>query len=87
MATGSIALSFLGHIQMAVKLRPLQSHRLKSRKQLTGMKYWSQEPPSASVDLVSAVMAGNMPIVMVKVKQTDSAKIQIFLKIFTMEMS
>lgn len=31
----------LTHIQTAVKLRPPQSHRLKSRKQLTGIKYWS----------------------------------------------
>lgn len=31
----------LTHIQTAVKLRPHQSHRLKRRKQLTGMKYWS----------------------------------------------
>lgn len=29
------------HKQTAVKLRPLQSQRLKSRKQLTGMKYLS----------------------------------------------
>lgn len=121
----------LTHIKMAVKLRPPQSHRLKSRKQLTGMKYWSvnqtiiwmfacisrtrkrkrgqihadkhgtkhhrrrkvnisrhfnrkrgidrpQEPPSLSVDLVSAVTAGNVPMVTVKVKQTDRAKIQIW---------
>lgn len=32
-------ISPLTHIQTAVKLRPVQSHRLKSRKQLTGMKY------------------------------------------------
>ena len=35
------------------------------------------EPPSARVDLMSAVMAGNNPIVMVKVKQTDTANSQI----------
>lgn len=31
----------LTHIQTAVKLRPPQSHKLNSRKQLTGMKYRS----------------------------------------------
>lgn len=96
----------LTHIHTTVKLRPPQSHRLNSRKQLTGMKYcsvnnnksnhtessciitmvthrWSwddspQEPPSARVDLTSAVMAGNIPMVMVKVKQTDTASNQIW---------
>lgn len=36
-----------------------------------------QEPPSASVDLVSAVMAGYVPIVMVNIKHTDRANSQI----------
>lgn len=86
MNTGSKRPSFAGHIQTAVKLRPHQSHRLKRRKQLTGMKYWSQEPPSARVDMVSAVMAGNVPMVTVKVKQTNRASRQIFLKMVITEM-
>lgn len=36
-----------------------------------------QEPPSARLDLVSAVMAGKVPIVMVNIKQTDRANSQI----------
>lgn len=36
-----------------------------------------QGAPSARVDLMSAVMAGNTPMVMVKVKQTQSANNQI----------
>lgn len=40
---GGMCDSRLTHIQMAVKLRPPQSHRLNSRKQLTGMKYFSEE--------------------------------------------
>lgn len=37
-----------------------------------------QEPPAARVDRVSAVTAGNIPIVTVNKKHTDNAKTQIY---------
>lgn len=40
--------------------------------------HWPQEPPSAMVEMVSAVMAGKVPMVTVKVKQTEMANSQIW---------
>lgn len=74
-----------GHMDTAVRLLPSQSKTLKVKKQDMGMKESPQMLVSAVLHLTSAIMAGNAPMVTMKMKQTEKAGTKIFLRMAQIE--